>query len=133
MATIVQPNAEFTLGFNQSATTYDGANEALDISGVLDTLKPTDVPLLTLIGKDSLQTPVTQVKHEWLEDEIRGLTASTTDTDLNNTSVATVTLTLATAGDYLKFRGAAVATGPCDIVRIYSTAGSEIAPVLATA
>lgn len=133
MATIIQPSAAFTTGFNQSATTYDGANEALDISGVLDTLKATDVPLLSLIGRDSLQTPCTQIKHEWLEDEIRGLTATTTDTDLNNTSTGDVTLTLVTAGDYLKFRGAAVATGPCDIVRIYSTAGTEIAPVIATA
>lgn len=131
MATIIQPTANFTEGFNQSATTYDGNNEALDISAILDTLKPTDVPLLTLIGRDSLTAR--QVKHEWLEDEIRGLSATTTDTDLNNTSTGSVTLTLVTAGDYLKFRGAAVGTGPCDIVRIWSTAGSEIAPVTATA
>lgn len=134
MATIIQPTAAFNQGFNQSATTYDGANEALDISGVLDTLKATDTPLLSLIGRDSLQTPCTQVKHEWLEDEIRGLSASTTDTDLNDaTADAGNVLTLVTAGDWLKFRGAAVTTGPCDIVRIYSTAGSEIAVVTATA
>lgn len=134
MATIVT-GALPAYGFDQSATTWDGANEALDISGVLDTLKATDVPLLTLIGKDSLRDGCTQVKHEWLEDEIRGLSASTTDADLNNTTDDgnAVTLTLVTAGDYLKFRGAAVATGPCDIVRIYSTAGSEIAPVVLTA
>ena len=131
MATIIQPAAAFTDGNNTSATTYDGYNEALDISSVLDTLAPTDVPLLTLIGRDGLTA--TQVKHEWLEDEIRGLSATTTDTDLNNTSTGTVTLTLATSGDYLKFRGAAVGTGPTDIVRIWSAAGSEIAPVVATA
>lgn len=130
---VIQPTAAFTYGFNQSATTYDGANEALDISSVLDTLDPTDVPLLTLIGRDSLRDGCTQVKHEWLEEETRGLSASTTDTDLNNTTQQSVTLTLATAGDYLKFRGAAVGTGPCDIVRIYSTAGMEIAPVTGTA
>lgn len=137
MATVVQPSQQFTYGYNASPSSSvgDSANEALDISGVLDTLKATDVPLLTLIGKDSLQTPCTQVKHEWLEDEIRGLTATTTDADLDNTTDngSAVTLTLVTAGDYLKFRGAAVATGPCDIVRIYSTAGMEIAPVVATA
>lgn len=131
MATIIAPTAHFTEGFNQSATTYDGANEALDISPILDTLDPTDVPLLTLIGRDGLTA--TQVKHEWLEDDVRGLSATTTDTDLNNTSTGDVTLTLATAGDYLKFRGAAVGTGPSDIVRISSTAGWEIAPVIATA
>ena len=85
MATIVT-GALPAYGFNQSATTYDGANEALDISGVLDTLKATDVPLLTLIGKDSLRDGCVQVKHEWLEDEIRGLSASTTDADLDNTT-----------------------------------------------
>lgn len=131
MPTIIAPTAQFTEGFNQSATTYDGNNEALDISPILDTLDPTDVPLLTLIGRDGLTA--TQVKHEWLEDEIRGLSATTTDTDLNNTSTGDVTLTLVTASDYLKFRGAPVATGPCDIVRISSTAGSEVAPVIATA
>jgi hypothetical protein len=132
---VVQPSAHFTYGYDTSATTYDGANEALDISGVLDTLKATDVPLLTLIGRDSLRDPAVQVKHEWLEDEIRGLSATTTDADLNNTTDngSAVTLTLGTAGDYLKFRGAAVGTGPCDIVRIFSTAGMEIAPVTATA
>jgi len=132
---VISPTAHFTYGFDQAATTYDGANEALDISGVLDTLKATDVPFLTLIGRDSLQTPCTQVKHEWLEDEIRGLTATTTDSDLDNTTDngSAVTLTLVTAGDYLNFRGAVVATGPSDIVRIYSTAGMEIAPVTATA
>lgn len=132
---VIQPSAQLTYGYDNSATTYDGSNEALDISGVLDTLSPTDVPLLTLIGRDSLRDPCVQVKHEWLEDEVRGLSASTTDTDLNNTTDDgnAVTLTLVTAGDYLKFRGAAVATGPCDIVRIYSTAGMEIAPVTATA
>lgn len=135
MATVVQPSQQFTYGYNASpsASVGDSANEALDISGVLDTLKPTEVPFLTLIGKDSLQTPCTQVKHEWLEDEIRGLSASTTDADLDDATEDDTTITLVTAGDYLKFRGAAVATGPCDIVRIYSTAGMEIAPVIATA
>ena len=130
---IIQPSAHFTYGYDNSATTYDGANEALDISGVLDTLKPTDVPLLTLIGRDSLRDPCVQVKHEWLEDEIRGLSSSSTDADLNDATEDSTTITLATAGDYLKFRGAAVGTGPCDIVRIYSTAGMEIAPVTGTA
>ncbi len=131
---IVQSQA-ITYGYDTTATSYDGVNEALDISGVLDTLKPTDVPLLTLIGRDSLRDACTQVKHEWIEDEIRGLSATSTDTDLNNTTDngSAVTLTLVTAGDYLKFRGAAVATGPSDIVRISSTAGYEIAPVTATA
>lgn len=130
---VVQPTSQHTYGYDNSATSYDGSNEALDISAVLDTLDPTDVPLLTLIGRDSLRDPCVQVKHEWLEDEIRGMSSSTTDSDLNDATEDDTTITLATAGDYLKFRGAAVGTGPCDIVRIYSTAGMEIAPVIATA
>lgn len=130
---VVQPTSHHTYGYDNSATTYDGSNEALDISAVLDTLDPTEVPLLTLIGRDSLRDPCVQVKHEWLEDEIRGMSSSTTDADLNDAVEDSTTITLATAGDYLKFRGAAVGTGPCDIVRIYSTAGMEIAPVTATA
>lgn len=131
--TVIAPTYSHTYGYDNSATSYDGSNEALDISGVLDTLKATDVPFLTLIGKSSLRDACTQVKHEWLEDEIRGLTSTTTDSDLDDANEDSTTITLGTAGDYLKFRGAAVATGPCDIVRIYSVAGSEIAPVTATA
>lgn len=119
-----------TYGYDSAATTYDGPNEALDISSALDTLRPTDVPLLTLIGRDSLRDPCVQVKHEWLEDETRGMSSTTTDNNLDDaTEDAGNVITLATAGDGLKFRGAAVSTGPCDIIRIYSTAGSELAVV----
>lgn len=133
MAAVIQPSSHLTYGYDTTATTYDGGNEALDISGVLDTLKAVDVPVLTLIGRDSLRDPCTQVKHEWLEDEIRGLKATTTDADLDDAVADSTTITLVTAGDYLKFRGAAVGTGPCDIVRLSSTVGMEIAPVTATA
>lgn len=52
------------------STVTDVTNIKLNISEVIDFLSPTEVPLLTLIGKDSLHFPCDQVKHEWLEDEL---------------------------------------------------------------
>ena len=120
-----------TYGYDNTATTYDGANEALDISGALSTLNPYDYPLLAALGQDGFTA--TQVKHEWLEDEHAGMSSSSTDTDLNDATEDSTVITLATAGDYLKFRGGTIASASADIVRIYSTAGEELAPVTATA
>jgi hypothetical protein len=53
-------------------TVTDTTNIKYDISEAIDFLSPTDVPILDLVGRDSLHTPCTQVKHEWLEDELRG-------------------------------------------------------------
>ena len=113
---------------------YDAENEALDISSALDILRPVDVPLLSLIGRSSLETPCVQVKHEWLEDEYRGM--STVSTGLNNTTDP-VTVTLTTAAHTLYFREtggtgtpanytAADSTKPGDIVRIWDANGEEI-------
>lgn len=81
-------------------TYSDTVNEAIDISSALDKLSPTDTPLLLRIGKDSLRDPCVAVKHEWLEDDIRGTTSLVTDNPLSN--VAT-TLNV-TTGDGTKFR-----------------------------
>ena len=85
-----------TYGYDASATSWDAQNEALDVSSMLDILRPVDVPLLTLIGRNSL-TDCESVKHEWLEDEYRGMTTVTTG--LNNTTDP-VTVTLSRAGEY---------------------------------
>jgi len=53
-------------------TVTDTTNIKLDIDEAIDFLSPTDVPILDLIGRDSLRSACTQVKHEWLEDELRG-------------------------------------------------------------
>lgn len=121
----------FSEGYDPTATDYDGANEALDISPILDTLDPWETPLLALVGRDSLEGgPATQVKHEWNEDAVIGMSTTSTDTDLNNTSTGVVTLTVA-SGEGNKFRGYGTSaydgTGPCDVVRISSTAGEELA------
>lgn len=52
------------------STQTDQVNIKLDISEVIDFLSPFDVPFLDLIGRDSLHSPCTQIKHEWLEDQL---------------------------------------------------------------
>lgn len=64
----------------------DTANAALDMSDTLAMISPSDVPLLQLIGKDSLKSPAVAVKHEWLEDELRPLDTNVITTGLNNTT-----------------------------------------------
>ena len=59
---------------NGTRYTYtDTANNAIDMSNTLAMISPSDVPLLSMIGKDSLSKPCTAVKHEWLEDTLRPL------------------------------------------------------------
>lgn len=81
-------------------TWSDTTNEAIDMTSALDSLHPTDVPFLMRIGKSSLRKACTAVKHEWLEEDIRGQTSTVQDNPLTN--VAT-TLNVAT-GDGTKFR-----------------------------
>ena len=116
-----------SFGYGVSSGANDAELEARDISSMLDVLHPNHAPLLTMIGRDSLRDSATQVKHEWLEETIRGLSTTTTDTDLNNTSTGVVVLTVSTAEGF-KFRGSTNDyDGPSDVVRISSTAGSELA------
>ncbi|MCJ7678782.1 MAG: DUF5309 domain-containing protein [Anaerolineales bacterium] len=89
------------------------------MSDTLYMISPFDVPLLQLIGKDSLANPCTAVKHEWLEDELRGLDSTiVTLGDLNNATAAVANATC-TAGHGLKFR-------INDIVEITSAVGVEL-------
>jgi len=52
------------------STVTDTTNIKLDISEMIDFLSPFDVPLLDMVGRDSLHQACTQVKHEWMEDEL---------------------------------------------------------------
>ena len=54
------------------STLTDQTNIMLDISDAIDFLSPWDTPFMSRLGKDSLKNPATQVKHEWLEDELSG-------------------------------------------------------------
>lgn len=72
-----------------SGTRYtytDTSNNKIDMSSTLSMISPSDVPLLTLIGHDSLDNPCVSTKHEWLEDALRPLDTLVADTSLNNTS-----------------------------------------------
>jgi len=96
----------------------DTYNIGIDMSDTLYMISPFDVPLLQLIGKDSLANPCTAVKHEWLEDELRGLDSTiVTLGELSGTGA--VTTSTCTAGHGLKFR-------INDIVEITSAAGVEL-------
>lgn len=129
-----------TYGYNpaDAGATWDSENEALDISSALDILRPVDVPLLTLIGRDSLRDPAVQVKHEWLEDEYRGMTAGIAAGLAITDPIAA---TPDNAADVANFRGSggtgtpaaysAASVNPGDVVRISSSVGSEIAIVTA--
>jgi hypothetical protein len=48
----------------------DTTLEKRDISEVIELLDPFDVPLLNMVGQNSLHFPCTQVKHEWIEDRL---------------------------------------------------------------
>ena len=97
----------------------DTANIALDMSDTLYMISPYDVPLLQLIGKDSLSVPCTAVKHEWPEDNLRSLdSAVATLGELNNATSALST-TVITTGTGVQFR-------IHDIVEVTSAVGVEL-------
>lgn len=100
----------------QRFTYSDTVNEKIDISSALDSLRATDVPLLTLIGRDSLRDPAVAVKHEWLEYDLRGQVGNLSDASANNTTNPVAVNMV--AGDDVKFR-------VNDIVRVTSSTGSE--------
>jgi hypothetical protein len=90
----------------------DTANNAIDMSDTLAMISPSDVPLLSIIGKDSLSKACTATKHEWLEDSLRPLDfAVANDTSLNNTTDP-VTFNVASG------QGVRIAAG--DILRVES-------------
>lgn len=108
----------------QRATYTDSANEAIDMSAALDLLHPTDVPLLKLIGRDSLRDPVRNTKHEWLEDALRGQTTNAGSGQLNNTTDP-VTATI-TSGDDVKFRAQDIVRVENELMRVNSTASNQL-------
>jgi hypothetical protein len=90
----------------------DSANVAIDMSDTLGMISPSDVPLLSLIGKDSLSTPCVAVKHEWLEDELRSLDSAVATVG-EFTGTGAVTTSTVTAGQGVFFRAG-------DIIKIDS-------------
>lgn len=107
------------------ATYSDQVNEAIDISSALDKLHPTDTPLLLRIGKDSLRDGCTAVKHEWLEDTVRGTTSNDVGGTINNTTDP-VTATITSGDGNTKFRLGDILKIEQELVRVTATAANTI-------
>ena len=107
----------------------DTANVAIDMSDTLGMISPSDVPLLSLIGKDSLSTPCVAVKHEWLEDELRSLdTAIATVGEFTGTGA--VTTSTVTAGQGVLIRAGDIIKVESELMLINSI-GGDILNILA--
>ena len=68
----------------------DTQNERVNLSEAIDFLSPLETPLLTVIGQDSLHFPCDQIKHEWLEDELRPRETTLAANYTNGSGVLTV-------------------------------------------
>lgn len=109
----------------QRFTYSDTVNEAIDISSALDKLKPVDTPLLLRIGRDSLRDGATAVKHEWLEDSIRGTTTNDVGGTINNTTDP-VTVTVTSGDGNTKFRIGDILKIEQELVRVTATAANTV-------
>jgi hypothetical protein len=79
----------------------DSANVGIDMSDSLAMLDPSDVPLLSLIGKDGLTAQA--LKHEWLEDSLRPLdTLLATQGEFSGTGAVSTAAVTAGQGVYLR-------------------------------
>jgi hypothetical protein len=107
-------------------TWSDSVNEKIDMSSALDILRPTDTPLLKLIGRDSLRDACTAVKHEWLEDEVRGLASAvkSSGTSLNNTTDP-VSFDLSAANEAYKFRVQDIIKVDDELMRVTAIVDSD--------
>jgi Family of unknown function (DUF5309) len=81
----------------------DTTNNVIDMSDTLASLKPDDVPILNIVGRDSLKDGAARsTKHEWLEDALRPLDgAVAADTSLHNTTDPVTFNVVAGQGVYL--------------------------------
>lgn len=110
----------------QRFTYSDTVNEAIDISSALDKLKPTDTPLLLRIGRDSLRDPCEAVKHEWLEDAVRGTTSNDVGGTINNTTDP-VTATITSGDGNTKFRVGDIVKIEQELCRVTTVGANTIA------
>ncbi len=108
----------------QRFTYSDTVNEAIDMSDALDILRPTDTPLLKLIGKDSTRDTVKNTKHEWLEDDLRGQTTNAITSGLTNTTDPVTTSI--TTGDGVKFRTDDIVRVENELMLVTATGASSL-------
>jgi hypothetical protein len=79
----------------------DSANIAIDMSDTLAMLDPSDVPILSLIGKSGLTADA--LKHQWLEDELRPLdTLIATQGAFSGTGAVNDCVVTTGQGEYLR-------------------------------
>jgi hypothetical protein len=109
----------------QRFTYSDSVNEAIDMSSALDILRPTDVPLLSYVGRDSLRDPVTNVKHEWLEDDLRGQTSNDVGGTINNTTDP-VAVTVTSGDGNTKFRANDILKIEDELVKVNSVTANTV-------
>lgn len=101
----------------------DSANIGIDMSDSLAMLDPSDVPVLSLIGKSGLTALA--LKHEWLEDSLRPL-------DTNVVTLGELGGSTDPADDVVITTGHGVYFRINDIVAVVSAAGTELVRVAAT-
>jgi hypothetical protein len=101
----------------------DSANVGIDMSDTLSMLKPSDVPILSLIGKSGLTA--TELKHEWLEDALRPLDSTVVTLGELGGVTDPADDVVCTTGHGAYFRAG-------DIVAVVGAAGTELVRVAAT-
>lgn len=97
----------------------DALNVGLDVSDTLYMISPFDVPLLQLIGKDSLASPCVSVRHEWREVALRALDSTVVNLGELSSASAALSTTTCTSGTGAQFR-------INDIVEVTSAVGVEL-------
>jgi hypothetical protein len=103
----------------------DTSNIAIDMSDTLAMISPFEVPLLNVIGKDSLSTPCVAVKHEWLEGALRPLDTAVADSgDLANTTDP-VTFNV-TAGHGMYIRAGDILKVESELMRVTAVSTDDI-------
>jgi hypothetical protein len=106
----------------------DSANVAIDMSDTLGMISPFDVPLLQIIGKDSLKSPCVATKHEWLEDVLRPLDSAvaTIGAVLNGAGGTTFTDLVVTTGHGVYFRAGDIVLIDSELLIVTSVATDTI-------
>ena len=103
----------------------DTANIAIDMGDTLTMISPSEVPLLNLIGKSSLSTPCTAVKHEWLEDSLRGMSTAIVSQGKFSTTTDPADDVVITTGTGVYFRIGDIWRVEAELVKVAATPAAD--------
>ncbi len=106
-------------------STSDTANIAIDMSDTLTMISPFDVPILNLVGKSSLSTPCTAVKHEWLEDSLRGMDSLVVTQGKFSSTTDPADDVVVTTGSGVYFRAGDIWLCESELLRVRSTPAAD--------